>query len=147
MSATYGDGPATVAESREHVVQLAEALSKAAGQTVRFDDLMRTLSYAEALFTLCPFKPGDMVQIVDPPAINERDSWGWWRHLFVVGERCLVRHIDWRKDAGFVLAVHFEHETWMDREGVVHPVEQDRYGIFTLAARRFAAIDGDRGQR
>jgi hypothetical protein len=134
------DGPATVAAARAHLERLASLLSEISGHTVRLDDATRALDYAGALFTFCPFAPGDTVQMIDPPVVTAADAWGWmaWRHLFVAGERCIVRHLDWRPDAGFVLAFEFERETWIDSDGDAHPVS--RPGLFHLAARRFAAV-------
>ncbi len=76
-----------------------------------------------------PFKVGNHVRLSKTPVITEEIAPGWLgsKHFLVAGAHGIVRTVD-VSTKGLRFGVVFFDESWIDRDGVKHPVPvQDRH--------------------
>jgi hypothetical protein len=103
-----------------------------------FDHTLTCLLAArEALLTkYAPFKVGDAVALAVTPTIDEKTAPGWMssRHFLKRGAIGVVRGSDVRSDGKLAFAVEFVDESWIDKDGAVHPAtEKHSYHFGELA--------------
>lgn len=86
-----------------------------------------------------PYKVGDRVRLTRTPEITEEKSWGWLgsKHFLIEGATAVVREIDIRKyksdDSGkFVYGLHFDNESWVDKDGQINMIADDRRALYTF---------------
>jgi hypothetical protein len=78
-----------------------------------------------------PHKLGDTVTLKRTPRIDESHAWGWMggKHFLIKGARATVAKVTASGD-GFTYGLHFENETWKDREGMEHPRDKASLYLF-----------------
>ena len=86
------------------------------------------------------FKVGDRVELAYTPVITETESWGWLgsKHFLIEGAKATVNDVDYR--GGFGYSVQFDGESWMDRDGVVHPIT-DRVHTYYFSEEKIRSIN------
>lgn len=79
--------------------------------------------YRKALLERAPFKRGDVVVLTETPEINDETSWGWMpaRHFLIKGAVGRVDEVTYYEES-FRAGVLFDDESWIDRDGLRHPV-------------------------
>ena len=86
-----------------------------------------------------PYKVGQRVMLKETPEISLEKSWGWMtgKHFLVKGSIAKVATIS-ASGRGFSYGLHFEKETWIDREGKEQPV--DRPGLYLFHEDAIKAV-------
>jgi hypothetical protein len=89
-------------------------------------DVERIEEYINGLFSFAKFKVGDKVRMAKTYPVNEKDSWGWMhaRHLLRQDQPATVVACDYY-DGTFRYGITFDEKTYMDRDGKVHPTDDD----------------------
>lgn len=83
-------------------------------------------AYAEALFAMAPFRPGDRVRLTKTPEISEKVAWGWLgaKHMMVEGATATVQGLDF-SGGHFEAWVYMDNETYRSsRTGELKPVDR-----------------------
>lgn len=97
---------------------------------------------AKALIDMCPLQPGNVAELIDPPAIDQKTSWGWLgaKHLFTVGRRVEICHVTWRADERcHVVGFKFEVETYIHYSTQQECPVSERC-LYSLGAARFRKV-------
>jgi hypothetical protein len=87
-----------------------------------------------------PFKVGDRVRLTKAPDIGPDSGWNGSRHFLIPGALGVVADAECGRrfingslsdKAAFRFGVQFDDESWIDRNGTVHPIDKDRH-VYTL---------------
>ena len=71
------------------------------------------------LIKLLPFQEGDRIKLTrNHPCPN---AWAHRKHFLIKGAKGVIDSIEYYNERGFTAAVVFDKESWIDREGEVHP--------------------------
>ena len=149
--ADFLDGPGYVAKVRSMLEELKSLFSSKHFMFSTNQDSMyaveKVLGYAEELFHHHPFRVGDIVEIVDPPAIDKNHGWYGSRHMFAEGNVCEVVGIDWHVPKKvYTIDIKFPNETWKSAlDGQEFPVTTRAIFCNNLASR-FKLIDRSKNE-
>lgn len=82
-------------------------------------------TFNEMFERFCPFKVGDRVRLVRDWTDPRGDSPGWHHHMhtLVRDNVAVVKGRDFR-NGKFIFDLLFDKETWVDKDGVEHPVSK-----------------------
>lgn len=92
------------------------------------------LQQADKLWDRCPFKEGDKAVLAKTPDIRPETSPGWMssKHFLVEGALATVASVGFY-DGQFRFGLMFDNETWIDREGIQRPV--DNQYVYTFGEK------------
>ena len=80
-------------------------------------------SYLSMFDRFCPFTVGDKVQLTKDTKVDNSSGWSQCVHFMKKGSTAIVRKRGYA-EGRFAFHIEFDNETWIDREGNEHPVEQ-----------------------
>ena len=91
-----------------------------------------------------PHKLGDIVALKCTPRIDGSHAGGWMRgkHFLVQGARARVAKVT-ASGNGFTYGLHFEGETWKDRDGVEH--QMDKASLYMFHEKELEAASSAKG--
>lgn len=92
-------------------------------------------AYEYLMTNFAPFKVGDKVMLIKVPKPFPT-GWEHCAHFIVMGARAVVRSVHCDRE-GFAIDVHFNAESWIDRDGKVTLMELDRKHNFCFRATSF----------
>jgi hypothetical protein len=113
----------------DNVKQAAEHLGKAMSLLQRgpidyyLTELVGAAEYCKEHYS--PFKVDDRVILCKAPVLEEGHGWYPSRHFLVKGAKGVVKEVD-LGSKGFSFSVVFEDESYLDRDGKIHPTPEDR---------------------
>ena len=106
-------------ESVNTAVEKLREAEKALQQGPASYCLKQLAEYADLLFSrFAPFKPGDRVEIVNAPKLNDKDAPGWMgsKHILNRGAVGTVHEVDVRHGK-FCASVAFDRNTYINMKG------------------------------
>ena len=88
-----------------------------------------------------PFKIGDNVRLAVTPVITEDTAPGWLgsRHFLIAGAQGTVRTVFIGK-SGLRFEVDFLDESWIDRDGNRHPVDDRHRHVYSFSEAELEAV-------
>jgi hypothetical protein len=117
----------------DNVKQAAEHLGKALTLLQRgpidyyLTELVGAAEYCKEHYS--PFKVNDNVILCKAPALEEGHGWYHCRHFLVKGAKGVVKEVD-LGSKGFSFSIEFTDESYMDRDGKIHPTAENRRHTF-----------------
>lgn len=109
-----------------------------------FRRLEECIRLNEEFYKLAPFKIGDIIELIDPPLIDNNNSWGWLgaKHLFVKGSLCKVKNIGYNfNKSSFTLGIEFLNDSWISHDGKINPIEEKFRSTYCgLSIKRFKEV-------
>lgn len=94
-------------------------------------------AYALLMDRFAPLKVGDRCALKETLDLDKDSGWYPHRHFLIAGSKGTVVEADCGSN-GFIFDVHFDNETWIDRDGKEHP--RDKAHSFRLSENNLVKL-------